>query len=135
VAMFVMAGVLPSPASAQVPLSQLLVRQIQSDIRLAPPPSGFPSHEAHFIAGDDQRLAPALFNQQIVTQLATFPIGTSSGGFSFTFDPALGTFERTTQSFGPAFAERALTNGQGKFTFGVNTQYSRYSSFEGDDLR
>ncbi len=121
-------------AAQDVPLSQLLVQLIQSDVRLAPPPAGFPSHEAHFIPGDDQRLAPALFNQQIVTQLATFPIGSPSGGFSFTFDPTLGTFERATQSFGPAFAERALTNGKGKLTFGVNTQYSNYSSFEGQSL-
>jgi hypothetical protein len=127
----------PATARAQqdVPLSQLLVRLIQSEIRLAPPPPGFISHEAHFIPGSDQLLAPALFNQQIVTQLATFPIGSPSGGFSFVFDPTLGTFERTTQSFGPAFAERALTNGEGRLTFGVNTQYSRYTSFEGQDLR
>lgn len=127
---------LPSTAAAQrVPLSELLVRLIQSEVRLAPPPAGFPSHEAHFVPGQDQRLAPFLFNQQIVTQLATFPIGSPSGGFSFTFNPTLGTFERATQSFGPAFAERALTNGKGKLTFGVNTQYSRYSSFEGQDLQ
>lgn len=125
----------PNVSAAQdVPLSQLLVQLIQSDVRLAPPPPGFPSHEAHFIPGDDQRLAPALFNQQLVTQLATFPIGSPSGGFSFTFDPVLGTFDRATESFGPAFAERALTNGKRKLTFGLNTQYSNYSSFEGQNL-
>ncbi len=126
---------LPTPVHAQnVPLSQLLVRLIQSEVRLAPPPAGFINHEAHFVPGDDQRLAPFVFNQQIVTQLATFPIGSPSGGFSFKFDPTLGTFERVTPSFGPTFAERALTNGQGRFTFGVNTQYSNYSSFEGEAL-
>lgn len=124
----------PAVGAQDVPLSQLLPQLIQSEVRLAPPPPGFISHEAHFIPGQDQVLAPVLFNQQIVTQLATFPIGSSSGGFSFTFDPTLGTFERATQSFGPAFAERALTNGKGKLTFGVNTQYSNYSSFEGQNL-
>jgi hypothetical protein len=125
----------PAPAMAQdVPLSQLLVQLIQADIRLEPPPAGFPSHEAHFVPGADQTLAPFLFNQQLVGQLATFPIGSPTGGFAFTFDAASGTFQRTTESFGPAFADRALTNGRGKFTFGTNFQYSKYSSFEGRNL-
>ncbi len=117
-----------------VPLSQLLVKLIQSDIRLAPPPAGFASHEAHFLAGVDQQLAPYFFNQQLLVQIATFPIGSPSGGFAFTFDPGLGTFQRATESFGPTFAERALTNGRGRLTVGANFQYSKYSSFEGEDL-
>lgn len=126
----------PGRASAQgVPLSELLVNQIQADIRLAPPPPGFQSHEAHFLPGINQELAPFLFNQQIVAQLATFPTGTPSGGFAFSFDPATGAFQRATNSFGPAFADRALTNGRGKFTIGANFQYSKYTSFEGADLK
>jgi hypothetical protein len=117
-----------------VPLSQLLVNLIQAEVRLQPPPPGFQSHEAHFIPGLDQGLAPYLFNQQLVAQLATFPIGSPSGGFSFTFDPATGAFQRATSSFGPSFADRALTNGRGKVTIGANFQYSKYTSFEGDDL-
>jgi hypothetical protein len=115
-------------------LSQLLVRLIQAEIRLEPPPAGFPSHEAHFVPGTDQTLAPFLFNQQLVGQLATVPLGSPTGGFAFTFDAASGTFQRTTDSFGPAFADRALTNGRGKLTFGTNFQYSKYSSFEGQKL-
>ncbi len=125
----------PALAMAQdVPLSQLLVRLIQADIRLEPPPAGFPSHEAHFLPGTDQALAPFLFNQQLVGQLATVPIGSPTGGFAFTFDAASGTFQRATDSFGPAFADRALTNGRGKLTFGTNFQYSKYTSFEGEKL-
>jgi hypothetical protein len=117
-----------------VPLSRLLVDLIQSDIRLAPPPAGFQSHEAHFVPGADQQLAPYFFNQQLLTQLAIVPSGSPSGGFSFTFDPAAGTFQRATESFGPVFAERALTNGRGRLTVGANYQYSKYSSFEGESL-
>lgn len=128
--------VAPSRAYAQrVPLSELLVNQIQAEIRLEPPPPGFQSHEAHFIPGINQQLAPYLFNQQLVAQLATFPTGTPSGGFSFSFDPATGAFQRATNSFGPSFADRALTNGRGKFTVGANFQYSKYTSFEGKDLQ
>jgi hypothetical protein len=124
-----------TPAHAQdVQLSELLVNLIQSDVRLAPPPPGFQSHEAHFLPGVNQQLAPYLFNQALVAQLATFPTGSPTGGFAFTFDAATGTFERATSTFGPAFADRALTNGRGRITFGANFQYSNYSTFEGNDL-
>jgi hypothetical protein len=132
---YVLAVLVPTSVSAQdTPLSFLLVNLIQADIRLAPPPAGFVNHEAHFLPGPNQTLVPYLFNQQIVAQIATFPIGSPTGGFAFTFDAASGTFQRTTNSFGPAFADRALTNGRKKFTFGANYQYSRYSSFEGQKL-
>ena len=124
-----------SPASAQgTSLSQVLVQLIQADILLAPPQTGF-SHEAHFVPGATQKIAPFFFNNEIITQLATFPTGSSSGGFTYTFDPALGTFSRASDSFGPAFAERALTAGKGKLNFGINYQHSSYDSFEGLDLR
>ena len=38
------------------------------------------------------------FNQAIVSQLATFPVGSSAGGFTFTFDPARQTFMRSSDS-------------------------------------
>src|SRR5882762_8750529 len=90
-----------SIASAE-DLSKLLVNLIQADILL---PNT--SHSAHFAPGADQQIAPFFFNQQIVSQLATFPLGSSSGGFAYRFDPTTGTFQRATDSFGPSFAERA----------------------------
>jgi hypothetical protein len=126
----------PAAAFAQdTPLSELIVNLVQSDVRLEPPSAaGFASHEAHFLPGTNQQLAPYLFNQQLVLQLATFPIGSPSGGFSFDFDSATGTFTRATNSFGPAFAERALTNGYRRLTVGANFQYSKYNSFEGKNI-
>src|SRR5262245_60193392 len=105
-----------SAAAQTTPISEVLVRLIQSDVRLAGQPVGstFPSHEAHFIPGEQERLAPYLFNQSILSQLSTFPVGSSSGGFSYAYDTSLGTFTRATNSFGPAFAERALTIGPRK---------------------
>ena len=104
--------------------------------KLAGPPPGsvFQSHEAHFLPGEDQKLAPYLFNQSIVSQLSTFPLGSSAGGFSYTFDPALGTYSRSTNSFGPSFAERAVTLGKNKWAFGANYQHATYKTFEGKDL-
>src|SRR3954464_11352787 len=128
---------LAGPAAAQTtPLSEILVRLIQSDIRLATPPPGTPfaSHDAHFIPGEEEKLAPYLFNQAILSQLTTFPLGSSSGGFSYRYDPSLGTLTRSTNSFGPAFAERALTIGQQKFNFGLNYQHSTYDTFEGENI-
>ena len=40
----------------------------------------------------------------LALQIATFPVGTSSGGFTFKFDRRTGAFVRRTESFGPLFA-------------------------------
>jgi len=120
----------------ETPLSEILVNLIQADVRLAPPPPGTPfsSHEAHFLPGVDQELTPFLFNQAIVSQLSAFPLGSSAGGFTYTFDPGLGTYSRNSSTFGPSFLERALTIGKGRFNFGANYQHASFSSFEGKDL-
>jgi hypothetical protein len=128
---------LPWPAAAQgTPISEILVQLIQADVRLATPPPGTPfaSHDAHFIPGEQEKLVPYLFNQAILSQLTTFPLGSSSGGFTYSLDPSLGTWTRSTNSFGPAFAERALTIGRQKVNFGVNYQHSTYDTFEGRSL-
>ena len=53
---------------------------------------------------------------------------------NFEFDPTLGHFERNTESFGPIFAERALTAGKGKFSLGITGLEARYDKFEGQSL-
>ena len=73
-------------------------------------------------------------SQQIGSQVSIFPLGSSSGGFTYGYDAALGTFSRTTETFGPAFAERAVTIGKGKFAFGLNYEHSKYNSLDGRDL-
>jgi hypothetical protein len=120
----------------ETPLAEILPQLIQAEVRLAGPPPGspFPSHEAHFIPGQDQALTPFLFNQSIVSQLATLPLGTSAGGFSYTFDQSLGTYTRNSNSFGSAFAERALTIGRGRWNIGANYQHVEFDSYEGRDL-
>src|SRR4029453_10245571 len=60
--------------------------------------------------------------------------GTSTGGFTFTFDPLLQVYKRSTSSFGPAFAERALTAGRAKVSLGGNWVYSSYDSLGGFSL-
>jgi hypothetical protein len=138
----------PSAAQAQnTPLSSVLLRLLLSDVILAQPSQpGFPDHSAHFVAlNPDGTLAPGVqeadvriplaLNSTIASQLQTFPIPSSSGGFTWTFDPTLGTFNRGTASFGPSFAERAETSGRGRWNVGMSYVRASYDRFEGQSLR
>ncbi len=103
--------------------------------------------EAQFLPGtllgmlDDFRgietsgLIPTL-DRAIATQITTFPIGSSSGGFTFghDVDPVTLGPARSSQGFGPAFAERALPIGFGRVSVGFNYQRVKYEKFENQDL-
>ena len=120
-------------------LASLLPELILREIRL-PTPAGGLSHSAHFSPFTvDELTNPAVaivesFNKLMVLQLSTFPMGSSSGGFSYAFDPALGTLRRSSSSFGPLFAERAATLGRGRMSAGFNYQHASYNKFEGSNL-
>jgi len=131
------------------PLSQVLPELILREITLnsppAPPgnpfglPAGF-THLAHFSPlGANELDNPAVgvvqgFNGQMATQFSTFPLGSSSGGLTYEFDPSVGTLRRSSSSFGPLFSERALTIGRRKLSAGFNYQRTSYSTFEGQNL-
>jgi hypothetical protein len=73
-------------------------------------------------------------------EVATAPLGTSTGGFTFTFDPLLRVYKRSASSFGPSFAERSLTAGRDQVSFGANWLRASYDSLggfslSGDELR
>ncbi len=127
----------PTVARAQaLPLSEVLPRLLGETIVLLPDErSGQPNHQAHFRPGVDQLEVPGQFNQTLLSLLSTYPLGSPSGGFSYTLDPGLGTFSRNTESFGPVFAERALTIGRGKLSLGFSYQHATYDTFEGNELR
>jgi len=67
-------------------------------------------------------------------EVSTAPLGTSTGGFTFVFNPTLRAWTRSAPSFGPAFAERSLTTGQLKVSAGFNWLHAKYNSFGGQDL-
>jgi outer membrane putative beta-barrel porin/alpha-amylase len=92
------------------------------------------SHAAHFVSQPNAQETLRQLNRGIASQLSTFPLGSSSSGFTYDFDPDLGVFNRTTETFGPVFAERPLTAGKGKFSFGVNHSAATYDTFESQDL-
>lgn len=129
-----------SAVSAQTPPPDLstLVRSQILDIWLSRSPDG----QRILIdppSGDLRTLSPftlvTQLEQQIGSQLSSLPIGSSSGGFTYSYDPALGIFTRSTESFGPAFAERAATLGRGRFNIGTSVQRSRYTHIDGSSLR
>jgi len=63
-------------------------------------------------------------------EVGTTPFSTSSGGFVFKLDPSTGLQVRTATTFGPSFAERALTAGEGKVSVGVNFMYSKFDRLD-----
>jgi hypothetical protein len=132
VAAMLAAGLAPAPAWAQnAGLSGLLLRFFQgaNPIQLVTT-----NHPAHFGAQPGAQAIMTEINRSIASQIATFPLGSSSGGFAYTFDAELGVFSRSTESFGPLFAERALTIGRGKLGFGATYLHSNYDAFEGQNL-
>lgn len=127
----------PAASLAQdTPLSSILPELLGNTITLLPSNlPDQPTHVAHFRPGADQLQVPTQVNQALLTLLSTYPLGSPSGGFTYTFDPALGTLIRSSDSFGPSFAERALTTGRGKVSVGFGYQHALYDTFEGLSLR
>ncbi|MBI4011884.1 MAG: transporter [Candidatus Rokubacteria bacterium] len=114
-------------------LANLIPNLFGSDgIVLASPGPGAPSHEAHFRV--DSRGELTTVNDALRGQLGTFPVPSPASGFTFQFDPNLGVFSRSTESFGPIFAERADTIGRGRFSLGVTYSHFTFDKLDGKDL-
>jgi len=130
---------LPAAVFAQqTPVASILPELLGNTITLIPSNlPDQPNHIAHFRPGpgDAALKVPAQVNQALLTLLSTYPLGSPSGGFTYTFDPAIGTLTRSSNSFGPSFAERALTTGRGKASLGFGYQHAAYDTFEGLNLR
>lgn len=60
-------------------------------------------------------------------EVGTAPIGASAGGFVFKLDPSTGLQARSATTFGPFFAERALTSGEGNIGVTANFTASTYT--------
>ena len=67
-------------------------------------------------------------------EVSTAPIGSSAGGFTFTFDPVTRAFQRAAPSFGPMFGERAITAGEGRAGFGFNYIRNTYDAIDGVNI-
>jgi hypothetical protein len=124
-------------AFAQEGLSGLLLRFFSpsNPVVLQKFPVAEFSHDAHFLSQTNATKTLNQINTAIASQVSTFPLGSSSAGFTYTFDSSLGVYNRTTQSFGPVFAERPQTSGKGKFSFGVTYQNATYDRLDDHDLK
>jgi hypothetical protein len=79
--------------------------------------------------------ASVTISRALAANLATLPITTSSGAFSYRLNPTLGTVERATETFGPFFVERALPAGRLTASAGVSIQHLRFDALDGRRLR
>ena len=93
-----------------------------------------PGHEAHFNDQGEALEAMGDLNTAISSQFATYPLGSSSGAFTFVLDPEIGAYVPSSESFGPIFAERPETLGKGRVNFGVTFLYYDFESLEGFDF-
>jgi hypothetical protein len=121
----------PTVAAAQAPLAGLVSRVIQESTINRTQPGTTVIHEAHFLVGESLARSARQMNVELGTQLLSFPLGSSSGGFSFTTDSMTGEVSMSSETFGPAFAERAITLGKGQTNIGFAFQSTSYDSFEG----
>jgi hypothetical protein len=87
------------------------------------------THSSHFNGAFQSEFEQ--INLALVRQLGGLPIPSPASGFTYAFDPANGTFVRTTQSFGPILADRAETIGRGRFAFGYSVQQFSFETFDG----
>jgi hypothetical protein len=70
----------------------------------------------------------------LVGELGTLPVESSAGGFTYRLNPALGSNERSSNSFGPFFTERSLTTGRSQASFAVTVQSEAYDHIDGQSL-
>jgi hypothetical protein len=74
-------------------------------------------------------------NFDTILEVGTLPFGASSSGFTIKLDPSTGLQVRTATTFGPTFAERALTSGEGGVNIGVSFMSSSFTRLGGAALK
>jgi hypothetical protein len=90
------------------------------------------THSAHFNSAFQAGFSQ--LNIALVSQIASVPLPSPEGGYTYHFDSESGVFVRSTQSFGPTLADRAETIGQGRVSVGFNFQRFHFDAIEGVDL-
>ena len=109
---FLLTAILPVSASAQVTTKTEGLSLNDTLVQLLKPISPAPVGEAVAFA--------------TAIEIATTPFGTTSGGFVFKLDPTTGLRVQSASTFGPSFAERALTTGAGKMNVAANLTIATY---------
>jgi hypothetical protein len=97
-------------------------------------PLNIQQHGAHFVPAAVSANGSLIefLTTAIASNVASTPIGSTSGGVTFRFEG--GVPVRTSTSAGPIFAERGQTLGRGRTVFGVGHTSAHMSSLRGVDL-
>jgi hypothetical protein len=119
-------GAAPRTAAAQQTVSDVLTFLVTNQ----GVQTGNPQFDLAAAQATSDTIARAL-----LANIATLPITSSSGAFVYGLNPELGTVQRTTESFGPFFVERALTVGRHRASIAFSAQHLRFTSLDGRDLR
>ncbi len=90
------------------------------------------NHAAHFNSAFQSDFR--LMNIALTSQLTSVPLPSPASGFTYQFDPATGTFVRSTRSFGPILSDRAETIGKGRIAFGFSHQFFSFDHLDGVSL-
>lgn len=72
--------------------------------------------------------------ERVAIRGTDFPVTSTNPGFTYSYNPQLGMFERTPQSLGPQFLERAATVGRGHFDVGLSYLYANLIDEDGRDF-
>ena len=86
---------------------------------------------------DEQAAAETgdVISRFLILDVATLPVSSSSGGFTYRLDPTLGTVVRSSDSFGPFFTERSLTAGRSQASLGIGYYSTTFDNIDGRNLR
>jgi hypothetical protein len=104
-----------------------------NSLALVTNPDGSQSnHSGHFNSAFQTEFTQ--FNISLASQLSAIPIPSPASGFTFSLDSSLGVMKRSTQSFGPIYAERAETIGKKTFSVGISYQHFTFDTIEGQSL-
>jgi hypothetical protein len=91
-----------------------------------------PFHSAHFQSDFQASFTP--LNTTVATQLSLLPLASPASGFVYRFDPSLGVYSRSAESFGPILTERAETIGRHRAYLAGSYQYFSFSTLDGAKL-
>ena len=123
--------VVPSQAPAQ---AAGLIKNLFDQVTINTRDTNNVDHTSHFfLGGENLTLAVRQLNVAIASQLASFPLASSSGGFTFSTNQR-GEIVTTSTTFGPLFAERAVTIGRKQLNLGFTLQGTSYDGFDGQSL-
>jgi len=72
------------------------------------------------------------FTQRVAIGSLQLPVPANSTSFTFSYNPALGVFERSSGSLGPVFVDRAETIGEGRFDLIFSYQFANLKNLDNE---